>query len=190
MTEKPWGFPEQACMDTPVSSPTGEMIRLYVASPGTPAPRYTSEIRLAEDQMQRLMRCILAGCVLITDREADQLTYQDCWGGAEVMLENEPKHEPATDVEIEQLKTQIECLQSNLNAANDRAQIAQQEVERLKAWIPKERLKVSIRYHASLGYCVHLYVPLEIQSVRVSPWLSSQDTAIKWSEDHWLEVVE
>lgn len=132
MTEKPCGFPEQACMDTPVSSPTGEMIRLHVASPSAPAPRYTSEIRLAEDQMQRLMRCILAAGICATKVNDN---FYDDWESASNMLTHEPKPKPATDAEIGQLKTQIECLQSNLDAANDRAQTAQQEVERLKAQI-------------------------------------------------------
>jgi len=56
-----------------------------------------TEIRLAEDQMQELKRCILAGSLLTRvppDQDIDEFK-EEAWGYSGVLLAAEPKPEPA-----------------------------------------------------------------------------------------------
>jgi len=168
MTEIPGGFPKKVCPETFVSNHTGP-------------------IRIAEDQMQRLLRCIVMGRIV---RDID---------------EEEPKPEPKQsevlnydkDDYIRTLEAQIECLRSNLDAANDRAHMAEGrayslmcdynrckkeaelEVERLKAQVPKERACVILRPYGE--YYELLMTPIIF---------GDRESATIWAEDRCMEVVE
>jgi len=187
MTEIPGSFPKKVCPETFVSNHTGP-------------------IRIAEDQMQRLMRCILAGAHAITS--GNRATHEDVWAGADVMLEDEPNINKDRISELEQeveflksaedtLRVQIKCLQSNLDAANDRAHMAEGrayslmcdynrckkeaelEVERLKAQVSKERACVILRPYGE--YYELLMTPIIF---------GDRESATKWAEERGLDVAE
>ncbi len=160
MTEIPGGFPKKVCPETFVSNHTGP-------------------IRLAEDQMQRLLECIR---------------------GVNLKPKPEPKQSEVLNYDkddyIRTLEAQIECLRSNLDAANDRAHMAEGrayslmcdynrckkeaelEVERLKAQVPKERACVILRPYGE--YYELLMTPIIF---------GDRESAIKWAEERCLEVL-
>lgn len=222
MTEIPGGFPKKVCPETFVSNHTGP-------------------IRLAEDQMQRLMRCIVMGKIVreieeeepkpdpapgqvkvsgegwvppVDPPETYKQEYENCyrlWQAAvkdRAFLEKERNLNKDRICELEQevkflksaedtLRVQIKCLQSNLDAANDRAHMAEGrayslmcdynrckkeaelEVERLKAQVPKERACVILRPYGE--YYELLMTPIIF---------GDRESAIKWAGERCLEVLE
>lgn len=91
--------------------------------------------------------------------------------------------------EIEQFKKQIGEIIGKACKTEEELWNANQRIEQLKAQVPKERLKASVEYNNLRGHCVHIKVPTELQSVRISRWLEGPCAAKQWGEDRGLEVV-
>jgi len=220
MTEIPGGFPKKVCPETFVSNHTGP-------------------IRIAEDQMQRLLRCIVMGRIVRDIEEEEPKpepapipampdnwvppvdppeTYQQAYENYyrlwlavvkdQTFLEKERNINKDRISELEQeveflksaedtLRVQIKCLQSNLDAANDRAHMAEGrayslmcdynrckkeaelEVERLKAQVSKERACVILRPYGE--YYELLMTPIIF---------GDRESATKWAEERGLDVAE
>lgn len=172
----------------------------------------STEIRLAEDQIQRLMLGVCAVGMLILDKDREDATYAQAWESGRVMLEYEPKPEPASNLipensatfeNFKRLLTENACLQSNLDAANDMALTARQENEDLRkrltkltvlndtlqAQVPKERLKVQIvELCGGNGYTYHVIsFPM---GNRISDHSLTKEEAEQWIMERCLEVIE
>lgn len=165
----------------------------------------STEIRLAEDQMQRLMRCVLASNM--------RCDWADAWGYATKFLGCEPKPEPpqeesqtATESflphEVSQLKrlammhtpvggvTQgsTERLIKMHELMTDNRKLKQlcdslrAEIEELKVQVPRRRLRVRLFYFSSID-------KWGIESVETMP-PDSKEAMMQFATDRGMEVVE
>lgn len=223
MTEIPGGFPKKVCPETFVSNHTGP-------------------IRIADDQMQRLLDALHGVYMKLEPKpepapipampdnwvppvdppETYKQEYENCyrlWQAAvkdRAFLEKERNLNKDRICELEQevkflksaedtLKVQIECLKSNLDAANDRAHMAEGrayslmcdynrckkeaelEVERLKAQVPKERYSVWIEMNPKTMRWNAF--PCAREGVMFDSTATKEETLQK-CRDYGFEVVE
>lgn len=150
-----------------------------------------TEIRLAEDQMQRLLECI-HGVNLVPKPKPDP---------GQVKASGEGWVDPYDKVSyVSTLETQIGCLQSNLDYANDRAHKAEREVESLRT--ENEDLKKRLTKLTVLNDTIQAQVPKERACVILRPYggyyellmtpiiFGDRESATKWAKERGLEVIE